>query len=101
MRFVCLILLLALALSSDALAQAGKLDKRRDASKRGSRYGLQSVRGDAILAIKNVDITHFPEMGVIFSAVDSRNHFIRTLRKEDVVVLENGLERPIVSLDLV
>src|SRR5581483_8911178 len=36
-----------------------------------------------------------------FSAVDSRNQFIRTLKKEDLVIMENGIERPILSLDLV
>src|SRR5436853_482488 len=89
------------------LRAQSKVDKQRDATKRGERtmghpgYGLQSVRGNAIFTIKNVDITHFPEMGVIFSAVDNRNNFIRTLKKEDVVVKENGIQRPIVSLDLV
>src|SRR5205823_3501413 len=30
-----------------------------------------------------------------------RNQFIRTLKKEDVVIKENGIERPIISLDMV
>jgi outer membrane protein OmpA-like peptidoglycan-associated protein/Mg-chelatase subunit ChlD len=102
LRFPVLLFLLSLFLSSNLLAQVQRdVEKRRDASKRQLRYGLQSVKGDAQFLIKNVDITRFPEMGVIFSAVDSRNQFIRTLRKEDVVVLENGQPRPIISLDLV
>jgi len=95
------ILVFVALLSAPALFAQGKVDKVRDASKRGMRFGLQSVKGNAIFTIKNVDITHFPEMGVIFSAVDNRNDFIRTLQKEDVVVKENGIERPILSLDLV
>ncbi len=97
-----LVFIAVIIFTGSLYAQSGKtsLDKRRDVSKR-TKYGLQSVHGNAILTIKNVDITHFPEMGVIFSAVDSRNQFIRTLQKEDLVVLENGIERPIVSLDLV
>src|SRR5437868_2785567 len=75
-------------------------EKRRSAGAR-NKYGLQTTKGNAIFTIKNVDITHFPEMGLIFSAVNNRNEFIRTLRKEDVVVLENGQQRPIISLDQV
>lgn len=78
-----------------------EIEKRRDASKRQPRYGLQSVRGDVQFMIKNVDITHFPEMGVIFSAVNNRNQFVRTLTKDDLIVLENGQQRPILSLDMV
>jgi outer membrane protein OmpA-like peptidoglycan-associated protein len=77
------------------------IEKRRDASKRPKRDGLYSAKGDAIFMIKNVDITHFPEMSVIFSAVNNRNQFIRTLKPEDVIVLENGIPRPILSLDLI
>lgn len=77
------------------------IEKRRDVSKRPKRDGLYSAKGDAIFLIKNVDITHFPEMSVIFSAVNNRNQFIRTLKKEDVIVLENGIPRPILSLDLI
>jgi len=87
---------------STLLGQPKKdIERRRDASKRPTRSGLQSVKGDALFMIKNVDITHFPEMSVIFSAVNNRNQFIRTLKKEDVLVLENGIQRPILSLDLV
>ncbi|HET6513198.1 MAG TPA: OmpA family protein [Candidatus Kapabacteria bacterium] len=77
------------------------IEKRRDAAKRPKRDGLYSAKGDAIFLIKNVDITHFPEMSVIFSAVNNRNQFIRTLKLEDVIVLENGIPRPILSLELV
>src|SRR5581483_7582047 len=81
-----------------AVGQTGALDKRRDATRRPD---LVAANGQAMLTIKNVDITHFPDIGVIFSAVDSRNQFIRTLKKEDLVIMENGIERPILSLDLV
>ncbi|HEY3873868.1 MAG TPA: OmpA family protein [Candidatus Kapabacteria bacterium] len=84
-----------------AVAQTGTLEKRRDASKRDARFALATSNGEAQITIKNVDITHFPDMGVIFSATDAKNHFIRTLKKEDLVLMENGIQRPIVSLDLV
>jgi len=77
------------------------LEKKREVSTRRTGSGLVSVKGDVIFDIKNVDITHFPEMSVIFSAVNNRNVFVRTLKKEDILVLENGIQRPILSLDLI
>ncbi len=95
-------ILFTLSLTGTVLAQSGTvLDTRRDLTKRDERFSLQSANGSAAITIKNVDITHFPDMSIIFSAVDRRNNFIRTLQKEDLVVLENGIERPILSLDLV
>lgn len=78
------------------------IEKRRSVAQRdAARSGLQSVRGNVFFNIKNVDITHFPELSVIFSAVNSRNDFVRTLRKEDLLILENGQPRPILSLEQV
>lgn len=106
MRRVCLVLAALIFCSSFAKAQqrqpARDLEKRRSTAARDSaRFGLQSVRGNVLFAVKNVDITHFPELSVIFSATNSRNEFIRTLRKEDLIVMENGQQRPIISLDVV
>lgn len=77
------------------------LEKKREVSARRTGSGLVSVKGDVIFDIKNVDITHFPEMSVVFSAVNNRNVFVRTLKKEDILVLENAIQRPILSLDLI
>lgn len=63
--------------------------------------GLHSVKGNVFFEIKGVDITHFPQMSVIFSAVNDHNQFVRNLKKEDMLVLENGIQRPIISLDLI
>ncbi|MDP4198683.1 MAG: OmpA family protein [Bacteroidota bacterium] len=96
---------LILAVSLPCLGQDGghpELEKRRSIAGRDAAHtGLQSVLGNLRFTIKNVDITHFPELSVIFSASNARNEFIRTLRKEDLIVLENGQQRPILSLDLV
>ena len=101
-RQFLIFLLFVSAFTRPVFAQPGSvLDTRRDLSKRDERFNVQSANGSAAFTIKNVDITHFPEMSIIFSAVDKRNHFIRTLQKEDLKILENGIERPILSLDLV
>ena len=98
---IVLVLLLVASLCVSPADAQKHIEKRREVSKRPGRYGLQSVKGDALFLIKNVDITHFPEMDVIFTAVNNRNQFIRTLKKEDIIVMENGIKRPIVSLDMV
>lgn len=103
------LLLILAGIPSDASAQSKgpqhkggtQIEKRRDIASRPKKSGLRSAKGDAIFLIKNVDITRFPEMSVIFSAVDNRNVFIRTLKAEDIIVEENGIRRPIISLDLV
>ncbi len=100
-RALALSVVVCLVCSSQLFAQQKETAKLRDASKRPARYGLQSVKGDALFDIKDVDITHFPEMSVIFSAVNNRNQFIRTLKKDDVLLVENGQKRPIISLDLI
>jgi outer membrane protein OmpA-like peptidoglycan-associated protein len=99
--FSCAIIAFFSAPVSAQLKGNKALEKKREVSTRRTGSGLVSVKGDVIFDIKNVDITHFPEMSVIFSAVNNRNVFVRTLKKEDILVLENGIQRPILSLDLI
>jgi outer membrane protein OmpA-like peptidoglycan-associated protein len=94
--------LLLLLLAAPVLGQNRKeLEKKREAAKRPTGSGLRSIKGDVLFDIKSVDITHFPEMSVIFSAVNNKNIFVKTLKKEDILVLENGIQRPIISLNLI
>ncbi|MEI8133725.1 MAG: OmpA family protein [bacterium] len=81
--------------------KAKEVEKRREVSKRPTGSGLRSIKGDVLFDIKGVDITHFPEMSVIFNAVNNRNVFVKNLKKEDILVLENGIQRPIISLNLI
>jgi len=98
-RRILFVIFLLIVSSSTLFAQNGNgVQKLREASK---RIDLQTARDGVVFSIKNVDITRFPQLGVIFSATDSRNQFVRTLKKEDLRIVENGVERPILSLDLV
>lgn len=99
--FTCALIAIFSAPVSAQLKGNKALEKKREVSARRTGSGLVSVKGDVIFDIKNVDITHFPEMSVIFSAVNNRNVFVRTLKKEDILVLENAIQRPILSLDLI
>jgi outer membrane protein OmpA-like peptidoglycan-associated protein len=96
-----LILLIFLLFTSSLFGQRKEIEKRRETSHRISGSGIRSIKGDVLFDIKNVDITHFPEMSVIFNAINNRNVFVRTLKKEDLIVLENGIQRPIISLNLI
>ncbi|HET9136776.1 MAG TPA: OmpA family protein [Candidatus Kapabacteria bacterium] len=98
-----LVLLLLIFFFAATAIHAQGLEKRRDASSRHQQQnsGLKSIKGNVFFEIKGVDITHFPQLSVIFSAVNDRNVFVQNLKKEDVIVLENGIQRPIISLDLI
>jgi outer membrane protein OmpA-like peptidoglycan-associated protein len=100
-NYIILLALLCSAISPASAQSRKELEKRREASHRPTGSGLRSIKGDVLFDIKNVDITHFPEMSVIFSAVNNRNLFVKTLKKEDILVLENGIQRPIISLNLI
>ncbi len=100
-KFLILCFLLLFGAAPLYAQKSTEIERRREASKRPTASGLKSVKGDLLFEIKNVDITHFPEMSVIFSAVNNRNVFVKTLKKEDILVLENGIQRPIISLNLI
>ncbi|MFI5200979.1 MAG: hypothetical protein ACHQNE_01150, partial [Candidatus Kapaibacterium sp.] len=98
-RRLSFFIFLSIAFASFVFAQSGGgIQKIRDASQ---RMNLETTRGGVTFTIKNIDITRFPQLGVIFSATDTRNQFVRTLKKSDLRIVENGTERPILSLDLV
>ncbi|HYM21492.1 MAG TPA: OmpA family protein [Candidatus Kapabacteria bacterium] len=100
--FIYNILLAALLVLGGELLSARPATAQRDSTARHKQTsGLRSTKGNVFFDIKSVDITHFPQMSVIFSAVTDRNTFVRDLRKEDMIVLENGIQRPIISLDLI
>ena len=102
LRKSIVLLFLLLFGAAPLVAQKSKeIEKRRAAANRPMGSGLRSIKGDMLFDIKNVDITHFPEMSVIFSAVNNRNVFVKTLKKEDILVLENGIQRPVISLSLI
>jgi outer membrane protein OmpA-like peptidoglycan-associated protein len=89
-------------LATSRFARCQEVTRHRDSTLRKAQgSGLHSVKGNVFFEIKGVDITHFPQMSVIFSAVNDRNAFVRDLKKEDMLVLENGIQRPIISLDLI
>ncbi|GIV54839.1 MAG: hypothetical protein KatS3mg039_1357 [Candidatus Kapaibacterium sp.] len=50
------------------------------------------------LTIQNVDIKHYPEVSLIVEGVDTNGDPLDTLRQEDVIVVENGVEKQVLSV---
>jgi outer membrane protein OmpA-like peptidoglycan-associated protein len=50
------------------------------------------------LTIQNVDIKYYPEVSLIVEAVDANGDPLDTLSVNDLVILENGLEKQVLSV---
>lgn len=69
----------------------------------------QQLKSTAVLTIdstlrvevRNIDITRFPYVGIIFDVFDEEYHFIDTLELEDIVITENGSQQNVLSLSLI
>lgn len=59
---------------------------------------VRSERQDLSLSIRNVDISHFPEVSIIVEAFNKQGIPLDTLRAEDVSVMENGREKRVISV---
>lgn len=59
---------------------------------------LRPKSGHFHLTIQNVDIKYYPEVSLIVEAVDANGDPLDTLLSQDVVVLENGVEKQVLSV---
>jgi outer membrane protein OmpA-like peptidoglycan-associated protein len=53
------------------------------------------------VAVRNIDITKFPLVSIIFDVFDSENSFIGGLEKNDILISENREEQEVLSLALI
>jgi outer membrane protein OmpA-like peptidoglycan-associated protein len=53
------------------------------------------------VAVRNIDITKFPLVSIIFDVFDSENTFIGGLEKNDIMISENRAEQEVLSLALI
>ena len=51
--------------------------------------------------VRNIDITRFPNVGIIFDVFDRDYRFIDTLRKEHIEIEENGDAQEVIDLSLI
>lgn len=69
----------------------------------GSKEQLKStavltVDSTLRVEVRNIDITRFPYVGIIFDVFDKDYRFIDTLEREDIVITENGVDQEVLSL---
>ncbi|MBX7217978.1 MAG: VWA domain-containing protein [Chlorobi bacterium CHB2] len=53
------------------------------------------------VAIRNIDITKFPFVSIVFDVFDRQYRFVDSLRKSDIVITENGAQQEVTSLSLI
>lgn len=83
--------------------------QNKDTSPSDTAHQNDQIKSTAVLTIdstlrvevRNIDITRFPYVGIIFDVFDSQYQFIDTLEKSDIVITENGAEQEIIDLSLI
>ena len=71
--------------------------------------GTEALKSTAVLTIdstltvevRNIDITRFPYVGIIFDVFDDNYRFVDSLKKEHIEITENGEGQEVVSLALI
>jgi hypothetical protein len=73
-----------------------------DTSK-GAQASTTIVARDTALriSVRNIDITKFPIVSIIFDVFDSRNAFIGGLEKRDILISENGAGQDVLSMSMI
>src|SRR4051812_25798056 len=76
----------------------GQTVPKPDTSK-GTQAATTIVARDTALriSVRNIDITKFPIVSIIFDVFDSRNSFIGGLEKRDILISENGAGQDVLS----
>jgi outer membrane protein OmpA-like peptidoglycan-associated protein/Mg-chelatase subunit ChlD len=70
----------------------------------GGRLGYASVNlVDSTLrvAVRNIDITKFPNVGIVFDVYDRQNNFVSGVTKGDIIITENGKQQDVTSLSMI
>lgn len=83
-----------LSAQPSSLSPNDSLDSRKLLEEAEVRPGREELS----LSIRNVDISHFPEVSIIVEAFNKQGMPLDTLRAEDVHVMENGREKRVISV---
>ncbi len=101
-RLTLLFVLLLMTLAASGGAHAQQRNGQPDTSKNIlESTAILTVDSALRVAIRNIDITKFPLVSVIFDVFDSQYRFIGDLKKEDLIVTENGAPQDVISLSLI
>lgn len=53
------------------------------------------------VAVRNIDISRFPLVSIIFDVQDTRNGFVDSLEKRDIIIRENNEQQDVLSLAMI
>lgn len=89
------------------MAMTGSLYAQTDSGR--SAEENQRIKSTAVLTVdsslrvhvRNIDITRFPKVGIIFDVFDSNYRFIDTLRRRHISIQENGVDQEVIELALI
>lgn len=101
-----LVLLMALFLFAAGgrplLAQnPDKVGKTKEEIERIKSTAVLTIDSTLRVHVRNIDITRFPKVGIIFDVFDSDYRFIDTLRREHIEIKENNNDQEVIDLSLI
>jgi Mg-chelatase subunit ChlD len=53
------------------------------------------------VSVRNIDISRFPFVSIIFDVQDNRNSFVDGLAKQDIIIRENNEQQDVLSLSMI
>ena len=81
------------------LGAAGRIAMAQPVDDPSRRVTSIALRDTALhVSVRNIDITRFPLVSIVFDAFDSKNAPIADLDKGDIVISENGRQQDIINL---
>ena len=90
--------LFALLVSSQVIFPQQIVDSARKAKQLLQEAQVTTALKNISLTIRNVDISRFPEINIIVEAFNKFGDPLDTLRSNDVNVMENGIEKKVISV---
>ncbi len=96
----CFLLLLLLILpASEVYSQGSWEDSVLKSRKLLQEARVKSSEKSIQITIRNVDISHYPEIKIIVEAFNIYGEPLDTLRSDNLTVLENGVEKKVISVE--
>ena len=97
--FLGLFLWMAFPLS--AQPQQRSKDTTPEEEERLKSTAVLTVDSALRVSVRNIDITRFPNVGIIFDVFDKEYRFIDTLKKSDILITENHVDQEVIDLSLI
>ena len=96
--FLCLLALTAMTGELFAQNDSGRTVAENERIK---STAVLTVDSSLRVQVRNIDITRFPKVGIIFDVFDRDYRFIDTLRREHISIRENDVEQEVIDLALI